>query len=221
MPMMASQACRDGARAHLFSVTRRQRLQPPQFIARQPGFDLLHEDRGDDFAARRIGMNEIGRNQARLRVVPARHGSGAAHRCERVEESAARIRRDTPLHVDDARNSIHGFDVARPGAMAAIHRAHHQNRGVGQRSAHAADGLAQFLLVLLVDEVGEIGLVGSVVDGHQIGMAMLQFRGPVRGVEHAREDRDRGAVESDGVVDDARAWLFGGDSEEANGAIGR
>src|ERR1039457_7592133 len=51
-------------------------------IAVQAGDNFAGERHGDDFSARRIGMNEIGGHEARLGCVPARHGRSEEHTSE-------------------------------------------------------------------------------------------------------------------------------------------
>src|SRR5205085_2030967 len=120
--------------------------------------DFLCEDGGDHFAAGRIGVNEVRRNQAWLTGVPARHGAGSAHGCERVKESAARIRGDTLLDLHDAWNGGHGFNVSTGRAAPPVHRTHHQDRSIRNSAMNAPYGFTKLLFVLMLDERCEVRL---------------------------------------------------------------
>src|ERR1017187_3762890 len=116
----------------------------------ETGADLPGEDIRDQFAAGGVGVDEVRRNKPGLGGVPTRHGSFPTHGRERVKETAVRLHRNTALDGHDARDGWHGGNLAGPGPVAAVHRAHHQNGGARNGGANSANGFPQFLLVPVV-----------------------------------------------------------------------
>src|ERR1700754_1228533 len=100
-------------------------------------------------------MDEIGANHRGMMLVPAGHGSGATHGLVGIEEAAAGFGGDALLDSNDFGNSAHGGDGVASGAFAAVHGAHDEDGGVGQRGTNAADGTDEFGFVLLFDEGGK------------------------------------------------------------------
>ena len=163
-------------------------------------------------------MDEIRRDQPGLAIIPARHGSRAAHHLESIEESAIEFGGHAALNIDDARYGGQRFDLAAI-FLAAVHGTHHQYRSIGQRGAYAADGFAQLPLVFVREEGGEAALVGAVIQNHQVGMAVAQLAGPMALVEEQGRHRDGCAVQTDAVVDHSGLGLLESDAEHAHGTL--
>src|ERR1700733_11696774 len=108
-------------------------------------------------------MNEVGADHGRVMIVPARHSAVASHGLVGVEEAAAGSLGDALLNGDDLGDGGHGGGLV-AAAVAAIHGAHDEDGGVGERGADTADGADELGLVLFFDVGGKAGLVGAVVD---------------------------------------------------------
>ena len=148
-------------------------------------------------------MNEIRADQARLRGVPARHGSRSSHRLEGVEKRDAGFGRHASFDTDQSRQDRSGFNFAAVGPIAAIHRAHQQNGGLRQRRVQPAHHFFHLGRPRLIDELGVAAFIGAVVDDHEIRMIMAQLGRPVPLVEGFREQGHVRAVDSEARVNHA------------------
>ena len=138
--------------------------------------ELAGEELGNDASALRRGVDEIGADHGGVAVVPAGHGSVAAHGLVSIEEAAAGLFGDALLDGDDLRDGAHGGDGVAV-ALAAVHGTHDEDGGVGEGGADAADGADEFSFVLFFNVGGKAGLVGAVVDDDEVGVAVLERGG--------------------------------------------
>src|ERR1700678_1111702 len=140
------------------------------FVAYQ---ELAGEELGDDACTLGRRVDEVGADHGGMAVVPEGHGAAAAHGLVGVEETAAGFFGDALLDGDDFGDGAYGGDVVAV-AFAAVHWAHDEDGGVGERGTDAADGADELAFVLLFDVGGEARLVGAVVDDDEVGVAVFE-----------------------------------------------
>ena len=148
-------------------------------------------------------MREVARDEPVLALVPAGHRARAAHRAVGVEEGGAGGLGRGPLRLDDLRDRRHRRQRAVLAARAAVHRGHHEDRGVRRGRADPRDQRLDVPPQLVHRQADVAALVRAVVEHDEVGAPQPQLRLPVAGVEQ-REEVGRRAVGADRVVDDAR-----------------
>src|SRR5579863_6831856 len=167
-------------------------------------FVALHEraleKRANFCSPGRHRMHEIGTHQTRLGVIPAAHGSRAAHRVKRVEECAASLRRNFFLDRDQGLERFRGNDVAAGIHDPAVHRSHQKQRSIRQCFADARDHLAQFVRVLLLDVGGVNAFVRSVIQNDKSRVLVAQYFPPLIALEIAQHHLYLTAVDTKAAV---------------------
>src|SRR4051794_9536576 len=145
---------------------------------------------------------------------PVAHGAKASHAGALIPIRAVHLAADAALSGDNAVNSGKGLPCAAARAECAIGWSDDENGSVGSQAAAALDNALEHGCIAFLGPVAIAGLIGAVRKDDESGIGLKHQR-LLESFIPAEEQRGFGAVDTGGLVGDARRVL-GRESEEAD-----